>query len=101
MFRLAFTLLLGIGLSSGCVDTTNLSSGCDGGPTLCGCTTDSDCDSSAPRCNPRTSMCVPCLPQADNCKGGTTCLPDGAGSYRCAMNCISAGDWMFVSDALP
>ena len=75
-----------------CVNTTALSSGCDGGPTLCGCTIDSDCPSAAPRCDPATLKCAPCLPQNDNCAAGTKCLADGAGSYRCATNCISNSD---------
>ena len=92
-------VFLGMGLASGCIDTTILSSGCDGGPTLCGCRSDSDCLAAAPRCNPSTNMCVPCLPQMDNCTAGNKCLPDGPGNYRCAMNCISASDCPSFGDA--
>ena len=85
-------LALAASLTAGCVNTTNLSSGCDGGWVLCGCKSDTDCDSSAPRCDVANNKCVPCLPVNDNCTGGTKCLPDGLGSHRCAQNCISATD---------
>ena len=88
----AILYLFAVCLTAACVNTTSLSSGCDGGPPHCGGTIASDCPPPPPRCDPATLKCAPCLPQNDNCAAGTKCLADGTGSYRCATNCISASD---------
>jgi hypothetical protein len=60
-----------------------------GAPTRC--TADTDCSSPDPRCDTSTGVCVPCLPQNDNCGAGTYCTAM-ANTYSCAPGCASAAE---------
>jgi hypothetical protein len=58
-----------------------------------GCKSDSDCQVTAldPRCDLNTGVCVPCLPQNDNCPVGQICKVFNT-TYECAAGCDTSAD---------
>src|SRR4051812_34139547 len=79
---------------AGCGNPTTVpGNDCATNPAKCGCADDSTCAAPTPRCDTRTTKCVPCLPTADNCPNGQHCL-SANGSYSCVPkdSCMVAGD---------
>src|SRR5262245_49175339 len=62
-------------------------------PQCGGCTVDDDCADTpdTPRCDVTKSLCVPCLPDQDNCATGQVCQQLN-GTFVCAEVCNTNAD---------